>query len=352
MVETAREVGVDEAIRLKNAGRQNRTMLIDCVKKLGVAEKVDLHLHGTVVVFETEEEKGAYDRDVIFASEHGYNPEGYYLSPEETAKKFTLEPALCAYGAAFIENSGTIYPRKFVHELLKSAMSKMPQLSIHPYTPVESISHLPSTSTYQVCTAQGVVNTKAIFHATNAYAGSISPSLGGPDGVFGCKAHMLGVQPNVPGCTRQLKPGFGYANFWHWILQRPDSGPYLYGLANAELLNDYDDTKTLPLDSAVRKDMVEFLQKAFPESFQSIDSSRDIKYDWTGIQGFTMTGASIVGRVSADSPGEFVSVGHNGEGMGRCFLAATVATDAMLAYLSGEAYVVPESFPKSWRRNM
>ncbi|EIT72287.1 hypothetical protein AO1008_11336 [Aspergillus oryzae 100-8] len=99
--------------------------------------------------------------------------------------------------------------------------------------------------------------------------------------------------------------------------------------------------------------MVQFLETVFPHHFEDIDFKRDVVYDWTGIQGFTKDGASIVGRPTKGSPGEYVSVGHNGEGMGRCFACATVATDAMLSYLKGtKSWTPPEWFPMSFARNL
>lgn len=229
----------------------------------------------------------------------------------------------------------------------------MPNLTIHPYTPVEAVTKDNGASgLYKVRTTKCTVKARAIFHATNAYAGNICADLKGSNGVFGSKAHMLGVNPNVPGCTRQLDVGFGYGDFWHYLQQRPNRGPFLYGFAVAELLNNYDDTITLPDDHPIRPKMFKFLEDTFPEWFQNIDQKRDTSHDWTGIQGFTMTGASIVGRPSKDSPGEFASVGHNGEGMGRCFASAAVATDAMLAYLDGKDYTPPDWFPACFRRNI
>ncbi|KAL4791931.1 hypothetical protein BDV19DRAFT_392706 [Aspergillus venezuelensis] len=116
---------------------------------------------------------------------------------------------------------------------------------------------------------------------------------------------MLAVQPNrTAPLTCQLSRGFGYQDFWHWILQRPNHGPYLYGLATAEEAGDYNDNVTLPDDNPHKRGMIDFLEHAFQHHFQDIDMKRDILYDWTGTQGFTKDGASIVGRPTLGSPGE------------------------------------------------
>lgn len=260
------------------------------------------------------------------------------------------------YGAAYLEASGTVYPRKLVGVLLKAALKRMPALTIHAYTPASSVvsDFTAERYHYTVSTNRGEIKARAVFHATNGYASHLVPSLCGKDGVYGRKAHMLGVQPNITAPdTCQLSRGFGYQDFWHWILQRPNNGPYLYGLATAEVTGDYNDNITLPENTPHRREMVQFLETVFPHHFEDIDFKRDVVYDWTGIQGFTKDGASIVGRPTKGSPGEYVSVGHNGEGMGRCFACATVATDAMLSYLKGtKSWTPPEWFPMSFARNL
>jgi hypothetical protein len=173
------------------------------------------------------------------------------------------------------------------------------------------------------------------------------------EGVLGCTAHMLGVTPNCPETAVQLEGGFGYASFWHWLLQRPNKGPYLYGFAAAEGMGEYNDTITLEREHPVRGEMLAFLSKSFPQSFSGQTSGKDICYDWTGVQGFTADGCSIVGRPAAERRGEFVSVGHNGEGMGRCFACSTVITGAITAHVDRKMdWEPPEWFPQSYRRNI
>jgi glycine/D-amino acid oxidase-like deaminating enzyme len=117
-------------------------------------------------------------------------------------------------------------------------------------------------------------------------------------------------------------------------------------------MNDYDDSKTIARDNIALKHMLSFLQTAFPKSFQSPDYERDVLYDWTGVQGLTKSGASYVGRPSTEKPGEFMSVGHNGEGMTRCFACASVATDAIIAYLDEREYSPPSWLPLCYRYNI
>ena len=253
--------------------------------------------------------------------------------------------------------------------LLRDAMSRMPNLSIHPYTPARSVEKSDDDASseppsYTVKTDGASIRCRAVVHATNAYASYLIPGLRGLDGVLGCKAECTAIRPNVapaaPGSTKSgLRGGLGFDEFWHWLIQRPGGGPFIYGWSGVEMVGDYDDSGTLPRGEdgshAGQRVMGDFLESAFPESFRDVDWDRDVQNRWTGIQGFTRTGASLVGRHSAESPGEFISVGHNGEGMGRCFASATVMTDRLLHYLDArdeDAWSPPDWFPRSFLLNI
>ncbi|KAK8088438.1 FAD dependent oxidoreductase [Apiospora hydei] len=341
--------GAADALRIRCLMLKSRDMLLECLDRLGAADRVDLRLDGTIVVFADDEERRKFRDDLAYAREQGYKAECCTLTPEDVLK----------YGASYLAKSGTIYPRKLVSVLFEAALERMPSsLSLHPHTPVTSVTKTMEGSSprYVVTTDTGrTLKAKVVLHATNGYASHLVPSLRGKRGVVGCMAHMLGVQPppsTQAAAAPQLNLGFGYADFWHWIQQRPQGGPFLYGLATAESMNKYDDCATLPDDHAVRQEMYQFLQKTFGTWFPGGNVGQYVKYDWTGIQGFTADGASIVGRPIKNSPGEFASVGHNGEGMTRCFACSSVVADMVLAYLRGdEDLSVPEWFPRAFLRD-
>ncbi|KAL2855752.1 FAD dependent oxidoreductase [Aspergillus pseudodeflectus] len=351
----AEQFGVEEALRIRRFNRMNRELMLETIEKLDAAEEVDLSVKGTLIVFEDEEERETYLKDEEFAREHGAELEGFVVDKEWVLKRVNTEPSLAQYGGAYIERSGTIYARKFVALLLRKALDYSRSFSLHPYTPVSEVTYNPDSADlpYGVVTTKGTTRAKAVFHATNGYASHLLPSMATQEGVLGCTAHMLGVTPNRPETALQLEGGFGYASFWHWLLQRPNKGPYLYGFAAAEGMAEYNDTITLEREHPARGEMLAFLSKFFPQSFSGQTSDKDICYDWTGVQGFTADGCSIVGRPAAERRGEFVSVGHNGEGMGRCFACSTVITRAITAHLDRKMdWEPPEWFPQSYRRNI
>lgn len=269
-------------------------------------------------------------------------------------QKANIPAGAAKFGGAFLEKSGTIYPRKLVALLLQTALDRMPNLSIHPFTPaIESTYHSSEPFPYMVSTTKGVIRSRTVLHATNGYASHLVPEMQGSEGVFGCRAHMMGIRPNQKGSEEhQLEGGFGYADFFHWIMQRPSHGPFLYGLANAENIGNYNDCEVYASKEPIRKTMLDFLCEVFPQQFSKIDIEKAVTYDWTGVQGFTMNGCSIVGRANIERRGEFVSVGFNGEGMGRCFASATVVVEGLLNHLEGkDDYIPPDWFPRTWSRN-
>lgn len=266
-----------------------------------------------------------------------------------------MSSRMAQYGGAYLERSGTFYPRKFVALLLRTALMRMPNLTLHPFTPATSMIYSENDSSskgYSTVTSKGTINSRAVLHATNGYAGHLLPEMREKDGVFGCRAHMFGFQPNVPTPEATLEKGVRFARCYHWLMQRPSNGPFLYGVADAEMVNMYNDT--IPQEtkgSGIHAKMADFLTSAFPGLFKG-DLSAAAEYDWTGIMGFTLNGAAIVGRPSASRRGEFVTVGFNGEGMAKCFACATVATEALVNFLDGQDdWTPPEWFPRAWTRN-
>ncbi|KAH8743758.1 FAD dependent oxidoreductase [Diaporthe sp. PMI_573] len=357
--------GRDEALRLAKLGTRNRDLMLDAIDKLGIRDKIDLRLTGTRVVFASEEERDEQRAEVEFAKTLGITLEGRYLDAEQLAQESNFALERCPFGGDCIDKSGTVFPRKLVAEILHNAKKRVPGLTIHSHNPAKSVTRHETASgpSYLVTTDRGTIRSRAVVHATNAYVSQLIPSLAGQAGVLGCKAECIAVVPNVPnacsGAPTGLRGGLGFEEFWHYLIQRPDNGPFIYGWAGIEQVGEYDDSVAIPLEASGKPPgcdlMTEFLEKGFPHSFRDIDLGRDVSHRWTGIQGFTNTGASLVGRWSKESPGEFISVGHNGEGMGRCFACATVMTDRLLHYLDGnedDKWAAPEWFPKSFLYNI
>ncbi|KAF5598366.1 hypothetical protein FPCIR_3189 [Fusarium pseudocircinatum] len=354
--------GKKEAVRLRQLPPRNRDMLLKVIEELAIADEVDLRLNGTTAVFGSAEEREEYAKDLDFAHQAGMECEGEIWSSEETLKKLHLAPEKAKFGAAHMARSGSIFPRKLVDCLIRFAQSRMSNLTIHSYCPVQSVqkgSNAPPHMGfgYSIVTERGTMQSRTVFHGTNAYASHLIPSLKGESGVFGCKADVVAIQPNHdPDAAHTLEGGVGHDLFWHWAIQRPQNGPFIYGWSGVERLLDYDDGVTLPATDPSRSHMCQWLEESFPKNFKSIQWDKDVVCSWSGVQAYTMDGTSQVGHPTKDSPGEFMSVGHNGEGMGRCFACSAVTVDMLLHYLQGgtgeKSWSPPDWFPRSFLRNV
>lgn len=84
--ELVQEVGQEEATRLTRLGTRNRDLMLDAIEKLDIADEVDLQLHGTRVVFASEEERQTYIDELEFAKSLGITLEGSYVEAEQLSK--------------------------------------------------------------------------------------------------------------------------------------------------------------------------------------------------------------------------------------------------------------------------
>lgn len=78
--------GAEDALRIRKLFLRNRDMMVEAIKDLDAAEKVDLRLNGTIVVFASEEERQKFNDDLQAARAAGYKEECCVLSPEEVLK--------------------------------------------------------------------------------------------------------------------------------------------------------------------------------------------------------------------------------------------------------------------------
>lgn len=238
--------------------------------------------------------------------------------------------------------------------MLKAVLARMPDLSIHPFNPVSNVSYSEPNATlpYTVTTSKGVIKARLVLHATNGYSSHLIKAFQGINGVLGVRGHMMAFQPPKDKAIRQVDCGIGYALMFHYLFQRPNNGPFLYGYGGASKITDeLNDNVTIPEDSETKQAMYKYLRESMHDWFGQNPESCVVN-DWTGVLGITRDGASIVGRPDMASPGEFCSVGFNGQGMTRCFSSAKVITDRMLSYLKGDPWARPDWYPESFTRNI
>ncbi|KAF4960044.1 hypothetical protein FSARC_10575 [Fusarium sarcochroum] len=355
----AKIIGAQDAIRVRQTFRKNRDMVLDVIEKYKAHDKVDLNLGGSLVCFGSPGERETLIADIEFCESHGWEPQGNIISPEQACEISGVSQEAAKHGAWYLKRGGTFYARKMVDLLITKASETMAHLNIQTHTPVtkvefEATSELP----YQVQTDRGNIRARSVLHATNAYARALVPELRGQDGVFGVRGNMIGIR-STEASARDVDPGFLHTYAIHYMLQRrrvtddPEKPPiFLYGHGDAETIEEFDDSLVPVEVEPIKEAMYSFLEMSLPHHFPKIEAKKQVEYDWTGIMGFTKNGCSIVGRVSPERQGEFLCVGHNGEGMNRCFVLSTITAQAILAELNGTKFEAPDWIPRAYLRNM
>ena len=245
-------------------------------------------------------------------------------------------------------SAGALWPYRLVTSVWKKLLDEFPKsLSIETGTAVQSISNSgPSDQPYEVSTSRGVIRTRHVVHATNAFASQLVPGLVGKITSMWsiCSAQRPGTEfPDLSGSQSWsilYKVGYDY------ITQRPtvdgQPGEIILGggFAQSEkqglnMIGAYDDSKLDPLSVA-------HLGGIFPTIFTSnwgADAQGGrMKKVWSGIVGLTADFMPLVGRLdhrltgrkvksvssnALDQPGEWACAGYNGDGMVWAWLCGT-----------------------------
>lgn len=215
---------------------------------------------------------------------------------------------------------------------------------------------------YGIQTSRGSLNAKVVYHATNGYARRLVSELRDPiDGIWGFKIHQMALRPSQMSTdvADDMHPGALFDCGSHWLIQRPREpsekerpNVFIYGYSGGTTFEQWDDSDSQPAEPATRAQMFKLLREKLPSHYPNDIRPEDVEHEWNGICALTHRGNIISGKVSADRPGEFLCVDGNGEGMTRCFLASTVVSDAMVAFLQGKSYNAPDWFPRAFMRNI
>lgn len=250
----------------------------------------------------------------------------------------TVNAVGCMTGPA-----GALWPYKLVGAVTSQLFNKYPNLSIETHTPVESIAQTTSSSPPMsiVKTTRGDICAKHVIHCTNAHAGHLLPGLRGK--LFPIRGQM----------TRQAAPaGFPrvgdryswllhYAPGYDYITQSPvaDSGDiYIGGGLLKALLSGNVSVEDADIgnvrDDLQSEEALKAVEGALEERLRGGKGARVLD-KWTGVMGFTVDEAPIVGRVPEEISGrkassEWVAAGFCGHGMAYCWLTGKAVAEMLL----------------------
>lgn len=172
----------------------------------------------------------------------------------------------------------------------------------------------------RLLTTRGVFITPRLLICTNAYAGTLLPSLA--DAVTPRRGQMLAL--HHPGLRLDYSY---YANHGYEYFRQAADGALVFGgcrkrFADTEV--GCDDRPTAPVQRAI---------ESFAAAVLDLDPSKlNITARWAGTMGFSPDGLPLIGPVSGDSPAGAVWFcgGFTGHGMSMAWRSAHAAVAAML----------------------
>ncbi|KAI1174690.1 FAD dependent oxidoreductase [Nemania sp. FL0916] len=264
---------------------------------------------------------------------------------------------------AFSSPVCSMWPYKFVTQLLARTMERNPALNLQTETPVLGVEYIqegedgsPETLVH---TARGTVRAKKVVFATNAYTVGLLPQYKGViTPVKGTAAHLAPdalkgpVFPHL-GHTYNLEFGINDRETVDYLNPRPDGGivvgggKWLFEKDRHLWHNVVDDSTTFHAISDA-KYFEGYMQRVF-KGWD--DSGTEVDKIWTGIMGGTPDGYPHAGQVPGRK-NQWVLAGYNGGGMCLAFLLGKGVAEMVLHDLPFEETdgIIPRFFKTTEER--
>ncbi|KAM0428600.1 hypothetical protein ACHAPT_006961 [Fusarium lateritium] len=322
------KLGPEKAARLARFQRRHLEILKQVGEKVPQGEVREVQ---TVDLFIESEDFEKAKREVEGMKE---------WMPEEKALVWEADDARKEFGAnelivgAISYSAGALWPYRLVTGVWNDLLDRFSTLGIHTNTSVESVLHEPGSSpyAYTVKTARGILKTRHVIHATNAYAPHLIESFRGS--LTGALAHMSAQRPGAsfPSSHGARSWSIIYSPGFDYVTQRLDNedgtpGDLMIGggffrsrLQGLDQVGVWDDSQVqaLPL-THIRGIMSTVFEPQWGEGSKLVKA-------WTGILGVTGDLMPLIGRVRPSNEkdsGEWVAAGFNGEGMVWAWLCGT-----------------------------
>jgi glycine/D-amino acid oxidase-like deaminating enzyme len=347
--EYAKTFGEEEAIKFETLEEQNVQDIADFVHEHGV--DCDFEDVETADAFGTQETwKQALDiletRDAVGRGARLVKRRVWH-GPE--AERYL---GLKGLVGAVTYPAHTQNPYLLVCRMLELSLAK--GMNLQTNTPAFSINPISASSSdegarWTVETDRGILKTKNVVLATNAYTNALLPSLAQKEFLTPTRSQLTAIRPATGDLlhhpTIDKSVGFDTAkseDYYH-IRARglKGAGDVIYGGGR-----DESPTKErwITDDSIVNPKIAAYLQSSAPEAFGKAvwGEKSKIMRDWTGITCYTPDTFPLVGEIPGEK-GLWASVGMNGHGMAMAFRSA----EALVCMMMGEGE--PHWFPKPFR---
>jgi glycine/D-amino acid oxidase-like deaminating enzyme len=250
--------------------------------------------------------------------------------------------------------AGALWPYRLVTSIWSDLLEKKPgDLVISTHTTVQSVTvgDGQGPNIFQVKTTRGMIASKHVLHATNAYAPYLVPSLIGR--LAGFRGHMAAQRPgdNFPIHKPERSWSIIHGPDYEYITQLPldekkqeNQGLLMVGGAlmrsqkqGVDQWGNWDDEGMEALTTMA-------ITGSIPTAFRDWGSGGGVMSAWSGIIGMTGDLMPFVGRIEKGTqrrmaglkgedtaaPGQWVAAGYSGEGMISAWLSATAVAIMIL----------------------
>ncbi|TEY38116.1 hypothetical protein BOTCAL_0497g00060 [Botryotinia calthae] len=323
---------------------------VQALKELILCEKIgcDFNLTRTCDVWNNQdaadEAKAIYDR-LCLKPELSYMEDVQFTigKDAETISGVKGAKACSTYSAA------TLSPYKLVTSLLASALATG-SVNLQTNTPVISIKQS-AHGDHLVETPRGIVRTRKVVYANNAYASGLLPEYA--KNIIPCKGiccHITVLKGSTAPLTENSYIVRTEEGILDYLVSRPD-GSIIVGGASAtfhshkdQWYNNVDDGKLIEANMKERY-YENFMQRTF-HGWENSDAK--IESIWTGVMGYSFDSNPHIGLVPQRS-GQFIIAGFNGHGMPVIWLAAKGLAEMLRTGNSFEEVRVPMPLPSLFK---
>jgi len=350
--------GTEDALANAALEQHVYSELIGLSQTHGWSKDIDLVVNKRTILFITESDQERIERDFDRAQQSGLPllDQIDWLGADEVKKRYGTE------FRAVRKPGSNVWPYKLFTKLYKLAQSNSPpdvSLTLHTGTPVNSITDIRKVSQgsatarrWAIHTPRGDVTCKYVLHATNGYASHLLPHLQ----IIPTRGQVIATRASVPSSDITDSAWVSNAALEYWF-PRPTPSPSdcpLIILGGAREVPQNFEFYEVD-DSVVVDDIGKGLRKILPRLFPGkFDEAQKPEKEWTGILGFTRTGAPFVGPVPDPTgpenkafEGQFISAGFHGHGMPRTYACAEAIAQMIVADIHGKAdqWIKPSWLP-------
>ncbi|CZR60639.1 uncharacterized protein PAC_10535 [Phialocephala subalpina] len=258
-----------------------------------------------------------------------------------------------AYGAIVQKHASSVWPYKLVCWILENLLKKEKTFNLQTNTPA---THLQKADDgWIVHTPRGMIATKKVLLATNAYTSFLLPEWS--DIIVPVRGEMSSLTPPAtmrPGSANApLKYSYGFMGNGtqnghqdDYLVQRPYTpkgagGELMFGGGRSYAANHGLGVSD---DSGIDPPAAEYLRREISLLLDIHNDSKPLTatYEWSGIMGFSRDDRPWVGEVTEDlglggGKGLWLCAAYTGHGMPNAFLSAKAVVGLMLGKGDGEA---------------